>query len=266
VAFLILLIMISFILGGIILFWILLKRFSPDGKVEGQPLGMPRGTVRALITIMIVAFPFWYIMTGEEIPGLLLNAIFVAVAFYFEARRPEHEKLKEVVNELKSPELVEIDLRKQKKPLYLPKYSVRILLVLMLLIFLIINYYGPQVPFQATNTIFDLLIIIVLFIIGVILRSILTSRENKRIEKSVESMDASISDVELIEKLLLEDFGFWKRHGKNIVSIVMLIVVVGALTCYTFEWDYELITLYDYTLTIVGILLLLTNAYYGFRD
>jgi hypothetical protein len=266
VAFLIVLIMISFIVGGIILFWILLKRFSQDGKVEGQPLGMPRGTVRALITIMIVAFPFWYIITGEEIPGLIVNAIFVAVAFYFEARRTEHEKLKQIVDEVKRPELVEIDLRKQKMPLYLPKYSVRILLVIMLLTFLITNYFGPQVPFQGTNTIFDLLIIIVLFIIGAILRSILSSRENKRIERSVESMDASLSDVEIIEKLLLEDFGFWKRYGKSIVSIVMLIVVVGALICYTFEWDYELITLSDYTLSLVGVLLLLTNAYYGFRD
>ena len=258
--------MITWILAGITLFWILLKRFSQDGKVEGQPLGMPRGTVRALITIMIVAFPFGYILRGKEIPGLIVNAIFVTVAFYFEARRPDHEKLKKVVNEIKSPELVKIDLRKQKMPLYLPKYSVRILLVSMLLIFLIANYFGPQVPFQGTNTIFDLLIIIVFFIIGEILGSILTSRENKRIEKSIESIDASLSDAELIEKLLLEDFGFWKRHGRSIISIIMLIVVTSALICYTFEWDYELIRLYDYTLTVVGILILLTNAYYGFRD
>lgn len=54
--------MITWILGGIILFWILLNRFSQDGKIKGQPLGMPRGTVRALITIMIVAFPFGYLM------------------------------------------------------------------------------------------------------------------------------------------------------------------------------------------------------------
>ncbi len=258
--------MITWILAGITLFWILLKRFSQDGKVEGQPLGMPRGTVRALITIMIVAFPFGYILRGKEIPGLIVNAIFVTVAFYFEARRPDHEKLKKVVNEIKSPELVKIDLRKQKMPLYLPKYSVRILLVSMLLIFLIANYFGPQVPFQGTNTIFDLLIIIVFFIIGEILGSMLTSRENKRIEKSIESIDASLSDAELIEKLLLEDFGFWKRHGRSIISIIMLIVVTSALICYTFEWDYELIRLYDYTLTVVGILILLTNAYYGFRD
>ena len=258
--------MITWILAGITLFWILLKRFSQDGKVEGQPLGMPRGTVRALITIMIVAFPCGYILRGKEIPGLIVNAIFVTVAFYFEARRPDHEKLKKVVNEIKSPELVKIDLRKQKMPLYLPKYSVRILLVSMLLIFLIANYFGPQVPFQGTNTIFDLLIIIVFFIIGEILGSMLTSRENKRIEKSIESIDASLSDAELIEKLLLEDFGFWKRHGRSIISIIMLIVVTSALICYTFEWDYELIRLYDYTLTVVGILILLTNAYYGFRD
>ncbi|MBY8989230.1 MAG: hypothetical protein KGD58_00620 [Candidatus Lokiarchaeota archaeon] len=50
--------MITWILLLILSIWILANRFSQNGKVAGYPLGMPRGTVRALITIMIVAFPF----------------------------------------------------------------------------------------------------------------------------------------------------------------------------------------------------------------
>ena len=258
--------MFSFILGIIFATWCLINRFSKDGKVEGQPLGMPRGTVRALITVMIVAFPFGFVLTRKEIPGLIINAIFIAVAFYFEARKSEQEKLKEIVDEIKSPELVEIDLKKEKRPLYLPKYSVRFLLVFMLILFLLTNHFGPQVPFIVTNTIFDLLIIIVLFIIGAFFRSILNSRERNRVRERIKSMDASLSDVQIIEKVMLEEPGWWKREGKSLLSILMLIIVVGALICYTFEWDYTLISLFDYTLSVVGILLLLTNAYYGFRD
>lgn len=124
--------MITWILGGIILFWILLNRFSQDGRVEGQSLGMPRGTVRALITIMIVAFPFGYLMVGEQIPGLIINTIFIVVAFYFEARRGEKEKLMQIVKELKGPDL-SLEDKEEKKPLYLPKYTVRVSLVVMFL-------------------------------------------------------------------------------------------------------------------------------------
>lgn len=57
--------MITWILGGIITVWLILRRFGKDGKIEGEPLGMPRGTVRALITILIVAFPFNCIFAGQ---------------------------------------------------------------------------------------------------------------------------------------------------------------------------------------------------------
>ncbi|MFX0141121.1 MAG: hypothetical protein ACFFDN_46210, partial [Candidatus Hodarchaeota archaeon] len=82
--------MISWILFGIFSIWIIINRFREGGKVEGYPLSMPRGTVRALIAITIVAFPFGYIISGvEKIPPLIVNIIFVVVAFYFEARRSE---------------------------------------------------------------------------------------------------------------------------------------------------------------------------------
>ena len=57
--------MITWILFGIFSVWCLINRFSEYGKVEGQPLGMPRGTVRAFITVMIVSFPFGYLIYGE---------------------------------------------------------------------------------------------------------------------------------------------------------------------------------------------------------
>ncbi len=258
--------MISFILLLIFGTWVLINRFSEGGKVEGHPLGMPRGTVRALNTIMIVAFPFGYLLARKAIPSLIVNVIFVVVAFYFEARRSKQEKLRQIIDEMKRPDIILQDSKKEKKPLYLPKYSVRFLLVLMLSITLITYYLGPQVPFEVTNTIFDLLIIIILFIIGASFRSIVNSREGKRFKEKIGNMDASLTEVEIIEKIMLEETSWWKRKGKNLLSIVMFSIVVSALICFTFEWDLTLFDLYDYRLTVVGFLLLLINAYYGFRD
>jgi hypothetical protein len=258
--------MISFILFGIFVIWILINRFSEGGKVEAYPLGLPRGTVRALMAIMLVAFPFWNIIRGVEIPPLIVNIIFIVVAFYFEARRSEHERLKQIVNEIKTPDTVFEDLRKEKKPLYLPKYSVRFLLLVMLIIVQIMIIYQSGFVFQVTNTLTDLLLIIILFIIGATFRSILKAREKKKIREEVANMDSSLSDIQIIEKLMLREPSFWKRVGKNVLSIIMLIIVFISLLCYTYDWDYTLFTIPSYELTLVGALLLLVNVYYGFRD
>jgi hypothetical protein len=260
--------MISWILGGIVLVWVLINRFSQGGKIEGEPLGMPRGTVRAFITILIVSFPFGYLINGDIIPPLIVNAIFIVVAFYFEARRSGEEKLKQIVDEIKNPEIVEIDLREEKKPLYLPKYTVRFSLVIILVIVQILILLQPSISFQVTNTLADILLIVSFFIIGAIFRSILRSREKKKVKEQIADMDASLTDIEIIEKLMLRDPSWWKRKGKSILSIFMLIIITTALIFYTFNADFQLISLpqYGIELTLQGVLLLLVNVYYGFRD
>ncbi|MHA2281823.1 MAG: hypothetical protein ACXAC5_13350 [Promethearchaeota archaeon] len=265
--------MISWIIGGALIFWILVNRFSQDGKIKGQPLGMPRGTVRALVTIMIVAFPFSYLIFpdffGNQIPGLIINSIFIVVAFYFEARKGEKEKLAQIVDELKGSDLIMGEKINQKKPLYLPKFTVRFSLVVTLLLFIVINWLGPKVPFEQTNSLVDLLLIIGFFIIGAFFRSIAKVREKRNIKEQIGNMDASLSDAEIIKKLMLREPSWFKRKGKNVLSILVLIAVIVALFCYTFNIDYELITLTtldNYRLTVVGLLLIFINTYYGFRD
>jgi hypothetical protein len=257
---------VSYSLVGILLIWCIIFRFSENGRVKGQPLGMPRGTVRALITIMLVAFPFGYMIMGNLImPSLVVNVIFVAVAFYFEARRSERDKLKQIVNEIKHT--IVLEERKEKKPLYLPKYSVRVILIVTLITFITINWYGGNpILFVVTNTLVDLMFIIALFLVGAIFRAISRIRAKKRIREEIANMDASFGEAQIIEKLMLEP-SWWERTGKNILSIIMLIVVVIALTFYSFDMTFPLVTLIgNYDVSVVGILLLLINAYYGFRD
>ncbi|MFX1488684.1 MAG: hypothetical protein ACFFBI_06015 [Promethearchaeota archaeon] len=258
--------MITWILGGILLVLILAKRFSKDGKIEGEPFGMPRGTVRALITIMIVAFPFGYLFTEKPIPGLIVNVIFIVVAFYFEARRGEQEKLIQIVKELKGSDLKLDDADDQRMPLYLPKYTVRSLLIVLIVIFITLNWLGPKVPFEQTNTLVDLLIIIGFFIIGVIFRAIKKVREKKDIKIQLKTMDASLSDAEIIKNLMSRKTSWYHRIGKSIVSIFMLIAVITALISYTISFDYLIIRIQTYDLTLVTLLLLLVNAYFGFRE
>ena len=142
----------------------------------------------------------------------------------------------------------------------------RFSLVAILVLIQITIFLSPSISFQLTNTLADVLLIVALFMIGAFFRSIVNAREKKKIKVQVADMDASLSDVEVIEKLMLLEPSWWKTKGKNIISVFMLTVVVIALLCYSFKWDYAIFSSPYYNLTIVGVLLLLVNVYYGFRD
>jgi len=116
--------MITWILGIILLVYVLFKRFSKDGRVEGYPLGMPRGTIRAIITIMIVLFPFTYIIWDAPIKSEIVNTVFILVAFYFEARKGKDNRLK-IIADIKNPEKA-IDKKKKINRFICPKYIFRV--------------------------------------------------------------------------------------------------------------------------------------------
>lgn len=259
--------MITWILGGILAVWLIIRRLGKDGKIEGQPLGMPRGTVRALITILIVSFPFNYIFAGLEIPGLITNAIFIVVAFYFEARRGCKDKL-ELIEEVKYPNETKAAAQEQKKPLYLPKYSVRIIIISILASFIIINTLGPNIPFEATNTFVDILLIIFLFFIGSILRLIKNSKEKKRIANQIKDIDnyMSLSEYEILDNLEEKELSWWEERGKDILSLLIILAMVTALLCYTIKWDFIIPVFPFYDFSLRATLLLLISVYYGFRD
>lgn len=259
--------MINWFLCGILLIWVIINRFGEGGKIEGYPLGMPRGTVRALITILIVAFPFTYLLSGQGVPGLIINAIFIVVAFYFEARRGSKDQLN-VIREIKYPQETKAKDEIDKEPLYLPKYSVRIILVSMLVLILIINNFGPKVPFEITNTLLDLLVIVVLFIIGTIFRAIKNSKQKKRLTSQITSIDnyKSLSEFEILTNIEDKVKSWWDIKGKNILSIITFIAVAISLICYTIEWDFMVTILPIYEFSLRETLLLLISVYYGFRD
>ncbi|MFX1590882.1 MAG: hypothetical protein ACFFC1_22330 [Promethearchaeota archaeon] len=259
--------MITWILGPLLLIWCIIRRFSKDGKVEDYPLGFPRGTVRAIITIMVVAFPFNYLFTNTEIPSMITNSIFFLVAFYFEARKTEQEKLK-LIKKIRNPEKYVEETRKEKKPLYLPKYSVRIILVILLVITVIINFYGPNVPFQVTNTILDILILVSVFFIGTLFRSIGQVRQEKKLKKQIEKIPdyQTLSKYDILEKIETKKASLWKKSWKNLISILTFIAVTTGLILFSFNLDYTLPLFGLFNLSLREGLLLFINAYYGFRD
>jgi len=257
--------MISWILGTILIIWCVIRRFLKNGRVEEYPLGMPRGTVRAIITLMVVSFPFTYLMNGTEIEGQIINAIFILAAFYFEARTSENEEI-EIAKEIKNPERHKQLKAKEKYPLYLPKYSVRIMLLIILLIIFLTNM-SLGVSFQIINTIFNILIIVILYFIGTLFQSLASYRNKNKIIKKIHTIEdyQNKSEFELYEIILSFEPSPWKRRWRSIYSLFTFGAVVTSLLLFEMDIDYLIPTFFWPSISLRSTLLLIINVYYGFR-
>jgi len=255
--------MITWIFGIFLLVFVLYKRFSKDGRIEGYPLGMPRGTVRALITLMIVLFPFTYIILDAQIKSEIVNTVFILVAFYFEARKGEDNRLK-VIAEIKNPEKAAEEKRKTIKPLYLPKYTVRISLMIILVIYYLIDVFVRNISLELTNTLIDILVIAILYFIGTFFRAMGQIWSKKKLKKEIEAIPnyKELSKYDILEKINEKKRGGINNFGKSLFSIVVFIAVSIALLLFFVEQD---ITLF-FNVSLRRALLLLINLYYGVRD
>ena len=255
--------MITWIIGTILITFVIFKRFAKDGRVEGYPLGMPRGTVRAIITIMIVLFPFKYIIENTQIPSDIINAIFLLVAFYYEARKGGDSRLR-FIAEILDPEKAIEEKKKDIKPLYLPKYTVRISLLVILLVYYIIDLYIKNISLQLTNTLIDILVIAMLYFTGTFFRAIGQIWSKRKLKKQIEAIPnyKQLSKYDILEKLDKKKRGGVSNISKSIFSILVFLAVTTALLLFTANIDFELIL----NISLRRALLLLINIYYGFRD
>jgi len=255
--------MITWILGIALIIFVLIKRFGKDGRVEGYPLGMPRGTVRAIITVMVVSFPFTYIFDNIQIPSEVVNTIFILVAFYFEARKGVDSRLK-IIEGIKNPEKVSEEKRKAKKPLYLPRYTVRISLMIFLIVFYLIDLFIQNISLELTNTLIDILVIAILYFIGNFFRAIGQIFSKKKLKERIEAISnyQELSKYGILEKLDEQKRGSINNIGRNLFSIIVFIAVTTALFLFTIHIDFTLI----FNVSLRRSLLLLINLYYGFRD
>ena len=98
--------------------------FHQPNEFNDEPLGLPRGSVRAIIMILL-AIATWYLMlTGERVPNYLLNLLIIVVGYYFAIRTTFKG-----VGSLGS-EKIEIE----QDPLYLPKGFIRVFIILGFLV------------------------------------------------------------------------------------------------------------------------------------
>lgn len=185
------------------------------------------------------------------------------MAFYYEARKGEDDRLK-IIAEVKNPEKAIEEKRKTVLPLYLPKYSVRISLMIILVLYYLIDLFVQNISLELTNTLIDILIIAILYFIGTFFRTLGQIWHKKKLKEQIEAIPnyQELSKYDILEKLNESKRGGVNNIGKSIFSIVIFIAVTVALFMFTFDIEITLI----FNVSLCRALLLLINLYFGFRD
>ncbi|MHA1733488.1 MAG: hypothetical protein ACTSU5_16185 [Promethearchaeota archaeon] len=256
--------MLTYILGVALAIWLFYKRKVKGVKVEGPPLGLPAGTIRAYLSILIIAFPFNYLtITNSDIPGTIATAIFVVVAFYF-GRRMKSKSVEEIVREIKHPDDLTLKKKADELPMYFPKYTVRLILVSLIVSFAVVNSLTLSRDLVQTNTSFDLLVTIAFFVLGTIARGVVQANLKKKVEQKVLSSTAP--EEELVKALEKDQEGADSKSDK-FMSVLALFTTIFSLVLFTGGWDLTL-ALFGGTLNISlrEISLLVLNAYFGYRS
>ena len=96
-----------------------------EPSIDWPPLGLPRGSIRALMTLLIVAVVIVQLVRGQEVELLWAETLMIALAHYFTSRRSLNLP-PDVVRRLAAEGHVETEAN----PLFLPRYSIRVILVL----------------------------------------------------------------------------------------------------------------------------------------
>ena len=128
------------------------------------PLGLPTGSVRALLTLIVVAVVIARTALGRSPDPLWIETLLIALAHYFTSRR--FVSLTPAVFQRLEQEGV---LEKERHPLYLPKNSIRTIVVGA---FVGLGIYLYREPRLVTPEAVALLSMVFAYLLGAIVRSI----------------------------------------------------------------------------------------------
>jgi hypothetical protein len=128
------------------------------------PLGLPEGSVRALLTLIVVAVVVSNLARGREVDPLWVQTLLIAMAHYFASRRIVALS-DDVIENLARQGLVE----QERHPLFLPRGSIRLLIVAAF-IGLAVFLYREQRLLESRAL--SLLGIIAAYVFGALVRTV----------------------------------------------------------------------------------------------
>lgn len=154
------------------------------------PLGLPRGSVRALLTLLIVAVVISEAVRGRVVPVFWTETLMIALAHYFTSRR-FIDLSPEVIHRLET----DGHLDKEANPLYLPRHSIRAIVVAAFVGLAVYLYREGRLFRQEALSILS---IVFAYLVGVMLRPVLNWWARKGVTPAIRWWD----DIKAVAVLL----------------------------------------------------------------
>lgn len=138
---------------------------EPQGSPKSwPPLGLPAGSIRALLTLLILGVVVSALLRGHDLDVLWIETLLIALAHYFTTRRfvalpPE------ALKRLQDEGVIE----DERNPLYLPRHSIR---TIILLTFAGLAYFLYQKGRLFEPRAISLLSIVGAYLLGAMVRGV----------------------------------------------------------------------------------------------
>ncbi|MBI1310749.1 hypothetical protein GC176_05525 [bacterium] len=143
------------------------------------PLGLPVGSVRALLTLFIVGVVTRSVALGRDLDVLWVETLLIALAHYFTSRRFINLP-PDIVKKIQAEGLIE----NERHPLFLPRHSIRFLLIAA---FVVLGIYLYQENRLLEPRALSLLGIVAAYVVGCLVRGFSTWLGHRR-RKAVSSL------------------------------------------------------------------------------
>ena len=129
-----------------------------------HPLWLPRGSVRAILTLSVAITTLYMIaIAREQIPQSLGNVLIVSVAFYYSTRAS-------ILPSTETPKKIDTSSNREPAPLFLPAKTVRITLAMIMAISIgIVAFTHQEIPIF----IITVFITIIGYVLGMIVKEII---------------------------------------------------------------------------------------------
>jgi hypothetical protein len=160
---------------------------SPVAPSRRPPLGLPSGSVRALMTLLVVAVVIVQVCRRREIEPLWTETLMIALAHYFTSRRFIN-LTPEVIRRLEIDGHVEVEAN----PLFLPRHSIRALIVLAFAALAVYVYRQDQL---FDSPALSILGVVSSYLLGTLVRSLIGwwhKTEDSRTLRGWEDLKAAI--------------------------------------------------------------------------
>jgi len=128
------------------------------------PLGLPNGSVRALLTLLVVAVVIAQVCRQNDIEPLWTETLMIALAHYFTSRR-FIDLPPAIIKHLEAEGHVEVE----RNPLFLPRHTIRAVILLA--------FAGLAIYAYRTHQLFDLRVLSILgvvfaYLFGILARAV----------------------------------------------------------------------------------------------